>query len=87
MQSKSNRWSTHWDAGHNWALVLAAGEGARIQALTMTASGIAIPKQFCSLNGGGLYCTTLCEGPMWLHRRSARVLSLPGSISVAARTA
>jgi mannose-1-phosphate guanylyltransferase len=45
------RWETHWDAGHNWALVLAAGEGSRLQALTMTASGVAIPKQFCSLGG------------------------------------
>jgi mannose-1-phosphate guanylyltransferase len=45
------RWETHWDAGHNWALVLAAGDGSRLQALTMTASGVAIPKQFCSLGG------------------------------------
>ncbi len=44
-----DRWETHWDAGHNWALVLAAGEGSRLQALTTTASGLAIPKQFCSL--------------------------------------
>ena len=46
-----HRWETHWDAGHNWALVLAAGEGSRLQALTTTASGVAIPKQFCSLGG------------------------------------
>jgi mannose-1-phosphate guanylyltransferase len=45
-------WATHWDAGHNWALVLAAGEGSRLQALTTTASGVAIPKQYCSLAGG-----------------------------------
>jgi mannose-1-phosphate guanylyltransferase len=32
--------------------VLAAGEGTRLQALTTTASGVAIPKQFCSLGGG-----------------------------------
>jgi len=51
MQGSQQRWDTHWDAGHNWALVLAAGEGSRLQALTMTASGIAIPKQFCSLGG------------------------------------
>ncbi|HKQ12679.1 MAG TPA: sugar phosphate nucleotidyltransferase [Steroidobacteraceae bacterium] len=50
MQSH-DRWETHWDAGHNWALVLAAGEGSRLQALTMTASGVAIPKQFCSFGG------------------------------------
>ena len=51
MSTAQNRWETHWDAGHNWALVLAAGEGTRLQALTMTASGVAIPKQFCSMGG------------------------------------
>jgi mannose-1-phosphate guanylyltransferase len=34
---------------HTWAVVLAAGEGRRIQSLTRTASGEIIPKQFCSL--------------------------------------
>lgn len=52
MPHATEQWSTHWDAGHNWALVLAAGEGSRLQALTTTASGIAVPKQFCSLGGG-----------------------------------
>ncbi|HEY0682223.1 MAG TPA: sugar phosphate nucleotidyltransferase [Steroidobacter sp.] len=47
------RWDTHWDAGHNWALVLAGGEGTRLQALTRLASGIAVPKQFCSLGHSG----------------------------------
>jgi mannose-1-phosphate guanylyltransferase len=51
MSRTRDRWETHWDAGHNWALVLAAGEGSRLQALTMTASGVAVPKQFCSLGG------------------------------------
>jgi mannose-1-phosphate guanylyltransferase len=35
-----------------WALVLAAGEGSRLKSLTTDASGVAIPKQFCSLDGG-----------------------------------
>lgn len=26
MSFTPDRWSTHWDAGHNWALVLAAGK-------------------------------------------------------------
>lgn len=43
------RWETHWDAGHNWALILAGGEGTRLQSLTRMASGVAVPKQFCSL--------------------------------------
>jgi mannose-1-phosphate guanylyltransferase len=40
------------ESGHTWALVLAAGEGSRLKSLTTTLSGLAIPKQFCSLNGG-----------------------------------
>jgi mannose-1-phosphate guanylyltransferase len=34
-----------------WALVLAAGEGSRLRALTMTPGGTHVPKQFCSLLG------------------------------------
>lgn len=34
-----------------WALVLAAGEGSRLRSLTTTESGVAVPKQFCSLLG------------------------------------
>jgi mannose-1-phosphate guanylyltransferase len=49
MPASQQRWDTHWDAGHNWALVLAAGEGSRLQALTTTASGVAVPKQFCAM--------------------------------------
>lgn len=36
-----------------WALVLAAGDGTRLASLTTDASGNSVPKQFCSLNGGG----------------------------------
>jgi mannose-1-phosphate guanylyltransferase len=38
--------------GQTWTIVLAAGEGRRLQELTTPASGIPIPKQFCSLRGG-----------------------------------
>lgn len=37
--------------GHDWALILAGGEGSRLQSLTTTAAGVAIPKQFCSFGG------------------------------------
>src|SRR5262245_18201626 len=37
---------------NTWALILAAGEGSRLRALTTTHGGIAVPKQFCSLRGG-----------------------------------
>lgn len=36
-----------------WAVVLAAGDGTRLAALTTDASGQMVPKQFCSLTGGG----------------------------------
>jgi len=35
-----------------WALVLAGGEGIRLQRITRNIHGIAVPKQFCSLQGG-----------------------------------
>jgi mannose-1-phosphate guanylyltransferase len=37
---------------HTWALILAAGEGSRLRPLTASTSGVAVPKQFCSLFGG-----------------------------------
>jgi mannose-1-phosphate guanylyltransferase len=37
---------------HTWALVLAAGEGSRLQGLTRNVHGVVVPKQFCSLQGG-----------------------------------
>jgi mannose-1-phosphate guanylyltransferase len=38
--------------GGTWALVLAGGEGSRLQALTTTPNGVIVPKQFCSLRRG-----------------------------------
>jgi mannose-1-phosphate guanylyltransferase len=35
-----------------WAVVLAGGDGTRLAALTTDGRGDAVPKQFCSLNGG-----------------------------------
>lgn len=40
------------DRDNRWALVLAAGDGRRLHRLTTTAAGVAVPKQFCSLEGG-----------------------------------
>lgn len=39
------------NTGHDWALILAGGEGSRLHSLTRTASGVAVPKQFCSFGG------------------------------------
>jgi mannose-1-phosphate guanylyltransferase len=35
-----------------WGIVLAGGDGTRLSALTTDERGYAMPKQFCSLNGG-----------------------------------
>jgi mannose-1-phosphate guanylyltransferase len=40
---------------NTWTLVLAAGEGSRLSSLTTDASGLAVPKQFCSLDGGSTF--------------------------------
>ena len=40
---------------NHWALVLAAGDGRRLQDLTRTAAGAVVPKQFCSLHGGSSF--------------------------------
>jgi len=40
------------NAGATWVIVLAAGDGRRLHSLTTNASGMAVPKQFCSLRGG-----------------------------------
>lgn len=37
---------------HVWALILAGGDGNRLRALTTKPCGTAVPKQFCSLDGG-----------------------------------
>ncbi len=37
---------------HVWALILAGGDGSRLRALTTKPCGTAVPKQFCSLDGG-----------------------------------
>jgi mannose-1-phosphate guanylyltransferase len=38
---------------NTWAVVLAAGDGTRLAALTTGANGESVPKQYCSLNGDG----------------------------------
>lgn len=37
------------EAGNTWVLILAAGDGTRLRSLTTDSSGLAVPKQFCSL--------------------------------------
>ena len=37
---------------HRWAVVLAGGDGTRLQSLTRKIAGDSRPKQFCSIFGG-----------------------------------
>jgi len=37
---------------HTWVIVLAGGEGRRLQTLTINEAGVPVPKQYCSLQGG-----------------------------------
>jgi mannose-1-phosphate guanylyltransferase len=59
-----------------WAVVLAGGDGMRLRALTTDENGIAIPKQFCSLQGGPSLLQKAVERAMAiapLHRTCAIV--------------
>jgi mannose-1-phosphate guanylyltransferase len=40
-------------ATRTWAIVLAAGDGTRLARLTVDDAGRVVPKQYCSLRGGG----------------------------------
>jgi mannose-1-phosphate guanylyltransferase len=50
----------------DWAIVLAAGDGRRLSSLTTDERGDAVPKQFCSLNGG----PSLLEAALQRARRT-----------------
>jgi mannose-1-phosphate guanylyltransferase len=60
-----------------WALVLAAGEGSRLRRLTRDERGVAVPKQFCSLQVG----PSLLQEAL---QRAAAVAPLPQICSVVA---
>ena len=63
---------------HNtWAVVLAAGEGSRLHSLTRDERGVAVPKQFCSLQGGPCLLQEALQ-------RAASVAALPQICSVVA---
>lgn len=54
---------------HDWAIVLAGGEGSRLHTLTTTDGGVCVPKQFCSFN----------EGSSLLHAALERAASATAS--------
>ena len=46
------------EKGNVWPIVLAAGEGSRLQGLVRQAYGVSIPKQYCSMYGGDSLLTS-----------------------------
>jgi mannose-1-phosphate guanylyltransferase len=64
-------------AARTWAVVLAAGEGTRLASLTRDAAGNAVPKQFCSLNGG---CSLVQDA----IQRARRVVTLERTCAIVA---
>jgi mannose-1-phosphate guanylyltransferase len=63
------------DGANRWTLILAAGAGTRLSPLTMDGRGGAVPKQFCSLNGGpSLLEETLSRAHAFSARRRTVVV-------------
>jgi hypothetical protein len=48
---------------HHWAVVLAGGDGTRLQSLTLKIAGDSRPKQFCSIFGGASLLTQTRAAP------------------------
>jgi len=65
-------------AARTWGVVLAAGEGTRLASLTRDAAGNAVPKQFCSLNGGRSLVAESIQ-------RARQVVSLDRTCAIVAR--
>jgi mannose-1-phosphate guanylyltransferase len=64
-------------ASHRWAIILAAGDGARVRTLTTDGMGVALPKQFWSPGN---------DGPLirWTLRRAGRLTSAARIVTVVA---
>jgi mannose-1-phosphate guanylyltransferase len=62
---------------HSWAVVLAGGDGTRLQTLTRLISGDERPKQFCPIFGGKSLLTHTLDrlGPMFRRDRTVCVLT------------
>jgi mannose-1-phosphate guanylyltransferase len=62
---------------HSWALILAGGEGARLQDLTRSIAGDVRPKQFCRLFGGKTLLRQTCDRihPLFPRDRSLFVVT------------
>jgi len=58
---------------HSWALILAGGDGARLQDLTRSIAGDVRPKQFCRLFGGKTLLRQTCDRIHPVFRRNRNV--------------
>ena len=61
---KSSRWKregTDKKGGGRWGVVLAGGSGSRLSELTIDATGMVVPKQYCSFLGGPSLVRTTIE--------------------------
>lgn len=68
---------SHTEAGHLWAVILAGGDGIRMQALTRRITGDSRPKQFCPIVGRKtLFEQTRARiDPLFARNRQVFVLS------------
>ncbi len=64
-------------ASHRWAIIMAAGDGARVRSLTKDATGVALPKQFWSPGTDGSLIR-------WTLRRASRLTSSARIVTVVA---
>src|SRR6202790_4239075 len=53
-------------SSNSWAIVLAGGEGTRLQSLTTDDSGDPVPKQFCSLRGEQSLLAETLQRAAWI---------------------
>jgi mannose-1-phosphate guanylyltransferase len=62
---------------HSWALILAGGDGARLQDLTRSIAGDVRPKQFCRLFGGKTLLRQTCDRihPLFRHDQKLFVVT------------
>jgi mannose-1-phosphate guanylyltransferase len=65
------------DGQARWAVVLAGGDGTRLQSLTFKISGDLRPKQFCSIFGGKSLLSQTWQrlGPLFPHDHTMSVLT------------
>ncbi|MBI3782439.1 MAG: NTP transferase domain-containing protein [Deltaproteobacteria bacterium] len=65
------------DGRHHWSLVLAGGDGTRLQELTALISGRPIPKQYCQIIGGKSLLEATIErvAPLAGRERSVAIIN------------